>query len=603
MDSIPWCLLSFCITAVLFAQQVDQGQSGDIPPNLGFYTLDPFYQPGIQLGWAEKRIEESINRGLVAVPLGQGRVYVGWRLLKTDRSDVSFNLYRVTGSEQPRKVNGKPIVKTTDFIDQQVPMDKTNAWFVRAIADGVEQDPSETVALDPDSSPEQYKAISLKDDVRGVAMVAIGDLDGDGQYDFVVKHPAGGKDPGRISPNRGSYKYDAYNGKTGQFMWRIDLGWNVDMGIWWTPMVVRDLDGDNKAEVCVRGSTYAATEEDMLASGKKGFLLDAPEFLIVYDGATGQEIDRAPWIELGRPRDWGDYTGNRASRHMLAVAYLDGKTPAILAIRGTYGLMKVDAYVLKDKKLVKVWRWTNEKAPFLYHGQGQHSVKTADIDGDGCDEILNGSIAIDNDGRTMWSTGYGHGDRFYLGDIDPDRPGLEVWYIFEDPHPHNGASLWDAKTGNLIWGISEPSMDNELGQTIVGDIDPNYPGMEVAAGRHFYTCKGQKIPGPVPPQDFLIWWDGDLVREIYARGRIFKWNGPTLTSVPGRVQQIADILGDWREELIVTVGNQLRIYTTTIPAADRRVCLMQDPLYRNDVTHRSMGYPHYPMTSFYIGTR
>jgi hypothetical protein len=99
-----------------------------------------------------------------------------------------------------------------------------------------------------------------------------------------------------------------------------------------------------------------------------------------------------------------------------------------------------------DRKLQKIWRWTNERQPFKYQGQGQHSIKVGDIDGDGFDEILDGSIAIDNDGRTIWSTGLGHGDRFYLSDIDPDRPGLEVWYTIEDPHPQNGVSLWDAKT-------------------------------------------------------------------------------------------------------------------------------------------------------------
>ena len=309
---------------------------------------------------------------------------------------------------------------------------------------------------------QQYASFPLKDDVRGVAMVGIADLDGDGVYDFVVKHPGGGKDPGRAGPNRGSYKYDGYSGKTGQFLWRIDLGWNVDMGIWWTPMVVRDLDGDDRAEVCVRTSTYAATQDEMLPSGKTGFLLDAPEYLAIYDGATGQEIDRVPWIELGKVQDWGDNTGNRASRHMLAVAYLDGKTPAVLAARGTYGMMKIDAYVLENRKLRKVWRWTNERAPFLYQGQGQHTIKTGDIDGDGCDEIINGSLAIDHDGRTLWSTGLGHGDCSYMGDIDPDHPGWEIWYIIEEPHPRNGACLVDARTGRILFGADEPTRDNEL---------------------------------------------------------------------------------------------------------------------------------------------
>ncbi len=575
----------------------------EIPPNLNFYAMDPLYDPNAVLGWAKERIEEKLNRGMLAQPIEGGKVYLGWRLLKTDPENIAFNIYRSTVGAALVKLNAQPLIKTTDFLDEGAPFEKSNTWFVKPVVNGQEQSASELAELPANPPIQQYKSIPLRDNVRA-SMVGIADLNGDGVYDFVVKHSTGrSKDPGRVGPNTGAVQYDGYNGKTGEFMWRIDLGWNVDNGIWWTPMVVRDLDGDNKAEVCVRTSDYAATEEDMLASGQKGFLLDAPEYLAVYNGETGELIDKVDWIELGKVQDWGDNTGNRASRHMMGIAYLDGKTPAILVVRGTYGMMKIDAYVLKNKKLVKLWRWTNERAPFMYHGQGQHSIKTADIDGDGCDEILNGSIAIDNDGRTMWGTGYGHGDRFYLGDIDPERLGMEVLYIFEEPHPHNGLSLWDATTGNIIWGISVPNRDNELSLAIAGDIDPAYPGMECAGGRHYYTAKGDKINERVPPLSFLVWWDADLLREIYSRRGVTKWKGDILTNTPGSVQQIADIYGDWREEIITATRGELRIYSTIIPAADRRVCLMQDPLYRNDVTHRTMGYAHYPMTSYYLGTK
>jgi len=574
----------------------------EIPPNLNFYAMDPLYDPNAVLGWAPQRIEEKLDRGMVALSMGESKVYLGWRLLRTDPETIAFNVYRSTAAGAPVRLNTEPVRKTTDFVDTSAPAGSTNAWWVVPVVDGREQDPCVRAELTADAPAQQYKAIKLKEDVRGVAMVGIGDLNGDGTYDFVVKHPGGGKDPGRRGPNRGSYKYDGHDGKTGQFLWRIDLGWNVDMGIWWTPMVVRDLDGDGKAEVCVRTAPYAATADDMFPSGKTGFVMEGPEYLAVYDGQTGKEIDKVDWIERGKVQDWGDNSGNRASRHMMGVAYLDGKTPAVLAVRGIYGMMKIDAWVLKNKKLEKVWRWTNERAPFMYQGQGQHSIKTGDIDGDGCDEILNGSIAIDNDGRTLWGTGYGHGDRFYLGDIDPARPGLEIWYIFEEPHPHNGASLWDARTGNLIFGIPGPNRDNELGSAIAGDIDPAHPDMELAGGRHYYTAQGRKLDEPVPPQSFLVWWDADPVREILSRRHVSKWKGDTLTEIPGRVQQIADLYGDWREEIVTYAWSELRIYSTTIPAADRRVCLMQDPLYRNDVTHRSMGYAHYPMTSYYLGT-
>jgi hypothetical protein len=582
----------------------------EIPPNLNFYAMDPLYDPDAVLGWAETRIEERINRGMLALNAGDGKVYLGWRLLKSDPEGIAFNVYRSTAGGAAVKLNGQPLTATTDFVDDDASLDQANAWFVKPVVKGRELAVSEQAALEGNAPVQQYQSIPLRDDVRGVSMVAIGDLDADGVYDFVVKHPGGGKDPGRMGPNRGSYKYDGYNGKTGEFMWRIDLGWNVDMGIWWTPMIVRDLDGDNKAEVCVRTSDYAATQDEMLPSGQTGFLLDAPEYLAVYSGETGELIDKAPWIELGKVQDWGDNTGNRASRHMMGVAYLDGKTPAVFAVRGTYGMMKVDAYVLENRKLRKVWRWTNERAPFMYQGQGQHTVKAADIDGDGMDEIINGSLAIDNDGKAMWGTGLGHGDRSYLGDIDPDRPGWEIWYIIEEPHPRNGACLVDARTGQIIFGADAPNNDNELGSCMAADIDPSLPGLEVAGGRFYYSAKGQRISGEVPPQGLMAWWDADLLREFVGRRGLTKWNNGSQvrvegTSVGGNVQQVADILGDWREELVVATGGELQICSTVIPARDRRVCLMQDPLYRMDVCHHTMGYTnrHYPMTSYYLGTK
>src|SRR5687768_17448704 len=314
--------------------------------------------------------------------------------------------------------------------------------------------------------------------------------------------------------------------------------------------------------------------------------------------------------------------------------------------------------MLENKKLKKIWRWTNERAPFLFHGQGAHGLQVGDIDGDGCDEILNGAIAIDNDGRTMWSTGLGHGDRMYLTDIDPSRPGLEIAYICEDAQPQLGVNLRDARNGDLLWGAREPHLDNAIDQVAVGDIDPNYPGMEVWINKGlkqlFYTAKGQPIPGPVPPTSELVWWDADLLREQLGgfgggRGRggdsttatttgaanaaaapaavsgsaptaqpgrgnfgnftrsIGKWKGgalqPLTTGLQGAVHQVADILGDWREEVVTFTNGELRIYSTTIPATDRRVCLMQDPIYRHGVTFRSMGYPHVPQVSYFLGVK
>jgi rhamnogalacturonan endolyase len=574
----------------------------EVPPNLNFYAIDPLYRPGIPLGWAKERIEERLDRGMLALATEGGKVYLGWRLLKTDPEAIAFNIYRSTAGGAPVKLNAKPIQSSTDFVDADVPLTRANVWWVRAIINGQEKDDSVRATLLANPPVQQYRSIKLKADVRGVDRIGIGDLNGDGTYDFIVKHPTGAIDPGRIRPSPDTYKIDAYNGKTGEFMWRLDLGWNINLGIWFSPMVVRDLDGDNKAEVSLRTAPSAAAREEAFDGGK-GIVLEGPEYLGVYDGETGKEIDKVDWIERGKVTDWADTTGNRSSRHMMGVAYLDGKTPSILVVRGTYGLMKVDAWTLRNRNLEKVWRWTNERAPFKYQGQGQHSIKAGDIDGDGCDEILNGSIAIDNDGRTLWCTGLGHGDRFYLSDIDPDRPGLEVWYTIEDPHPQNGVSLWDARTGTLLFGTREANRDNQIAGGLVGDIDPNYPGMECWGDRFFFTSRGQIIEGQVPPQNELVWWDADLLREIHSRGNIAKWKGPTIGSTHGTAHHVADILGDWREEIVTFTDGELRIYSTTIPASDRRVCLMQDALYRNDVTHRSMGYAHVPLTSYYLGMK
>ncbi len=310
---------------------------------------------------------------------------------------------------------------------------------------------------------------------------------------------------------------------------------------------------------------------------------------------------------------------------MMAVAYLDGKTPSVVIFRGTYGLMKAEAFFLKDRRLHKVWSWTNERAGWRYQGQGQHAVHVADINGDGADEVLNGSIAINGDGRTMWSTGYGHGDRFYVSDINPARPGLEIFYIYEDPHPRNGVGLWDARTGDLVFGTDEETIDNQIGSALCGDIDPARPGMECWAEKFFYSAKGERIPGPVPPQMGLVWWDADPARELHgftrdpaqrgggqAAGRpdsrrgasVFKWQGKVLTEgIAGRHMLWADIAGDWREEIVTYADGEVRIYGTTIPAADRRLTLMQDPLYRRDVGLIVQGYVHVPMTSFYLGAK
>jgi hypothetical protein len=596
--------------SLVYTQQEPTGPREYIPPNHNFYMLNPYPKP-LSLGSAQERVEENLGRGMVATHAEEGSVYVGWRLLKDDPQEIAFNLYRSTSGADPIKLNDQPLLTTTDFVDLKAPLDKPNSWWVKPVLNGEELQASGRAELPANPPAQQYTSIKLRDDIEGngIHKIGIGDLDGDGEYDFVVKRPGGRVDPGRARRSPDTFKVEGYT-SDGTWLWRNELGWSIEQGTWTSPMIVYDFNGDGKAEVAIKTGEGDHREEN-------GRVLSGPEYCSIWNGETGAEMAKVDWIARGKPGDWGDDVGNRMNRNMMGVAYLDGKTPSLLVIRGIYGLMKVDAWFMQDGEMQRAWRWTNETAGWRYQGQGQHSIHVVDIDGDGFDEILNGSVAIDNDGRLMWSTGMGHGDRFYVTDIDPDRPGLEVWYTYEDPHPRNGVGLWDARTGNIIFGTDDETIDNEIDRGLVGDIDPAYPGMEVWADRFYFTAKGETIEGDIPPLDGLVWWDADLLREIQSRERVpreqrrqgrrgqayvSKWQGDVLTSgIEGSVMIWADLVGDWREEILTYTDGELRLYTTVIPATDRRVTLMQDPLYRSDVALKAMGYDQVPMTSYYLG--
>lgn len=578
-----------------FFRIFDLAAQSNIPPNFGTYTLNPLYNPEAVLGWAKERIVEKLGRGLVAVRFSKDDVYLSWRLLKEDPKDITFNIYRSTEGNAFQRLNEAPIDKTTDYLDKGAPLDKDNQWQVMPVINGKEGE-GDIVFLAAQSPIRQYLSFKLESDSerRGVHKIGIGDLDGDGEYDFVVKRPNGITDPGQVRKSPTTFKVEGYK-QNGELLWCKNLGWSIELGTWYSPMIVYDFNGDGIAEVAIK------TAEGDFRDGD-GKVLSGPEFCSVWSGKTGKEITRVEWIPRGNSSDWGDTAGNRMNRNMMGIAYLDGKTPSILVLRGIYGLMKMDAWFLKENQLYKSWSWTNERAGWKYQGQGQHSIHVADIDGDGKDEILNGSIAIDHDGRILWSTGLGHGDRFYISDIDPFHPGLEVWYSYEDPHPQNGVSLWDAKTGALLFGTQTETGDDQVDRALVADIDPEYPGMECWATDFFFSAQGKIINEKCPPLDGLVWWDADPLRELQVRNRIFKWKGATLTDkIEGRVMNWVDIIGDWREEIVTYQNDEIRIYTTAIPATDRRVCLMQDSLYRIDVALKAMGYDQPPMTSYYLG--
>jgi len=574
----------------------ETGQGSTYYDFLAFTPLpDPNRKPKVA-GFAKARVEEKLDRGVVALPMADGKVYVGWRLLKDDPKDIGFNVYRrVQGREQ--KLNDAPVLKTTDFVDEQPVAGAENEYLVRPVVTGREQAPSPPAKCTPADELRSYVSFKLNGD-HAFQKCGIADLNGDGAYDFVLKQPNVNIDPAdsywQRSPE--TYKVEAYL-NDGTFLWRHDLGWAVERGIWYSPMVVHDLDGDGKAEVCLKTGEGDPRDQD-------GRVQSGPEYVTILDGMTGKPLAQTDWPKR---EDFPNY--NYSSRNQMCVAYLDGKTPCLIVERGTYNVIEVLADQFHDGKLTEVWRWSDAEEGGRYRGQGAHSMHAADIDGDGRDEVFLGSAVLDDNGCGLWSTGLGHPDHHYVGDIDPSRPGLEVYYGIETRQSRNGCCLVDAKTGDLLWGLDQPTTHGHSTGTCA-DIDPTHPGLEAYSadsvdhkptGDHWlWSCKGEVLSKDV---DYgfgtqTVYWDADLQRELIRGKSLVKFRGGSYPNVlEGSVVGFADVFGDWREELIVSVPGELRVYSTTIPARDRRVCLMQDPIYRMDVCLQAMGYTQCPMTT------
>ncbi len=546
-------------------------------------------------GYARQRIKEKLDRGLIAMPVKDNRVYLGWRLLESDSGNIGFHIYRRASGGELQKLTHEPIAETCSFIDESPILSVENQYTIRAVLGDNLEKPSRAAMVTPSTEGEAYISIPLQGDYT-FQKAGIADLNGDGQYDYVIKQPNSNVDPyvNYWNPSPGTYKVEAYL-SDGSFLWRKDLGWAIEQGIWYSPMIVYDLDGDGKAEVALK----TGTEED--PRDNDGRVSAGPEYLSILDGMTGEERIRIDW-----PSRDGFPSYNYFSRNQMCVAYLDGKTPCLIVVRGTYNIIKVRAYQYHNGELSELWRWEDREGGGMYRGQGAHSMHAVDVDDDGRDEVFLGSAVLDDNGVGLWSSGMGHPDHHYVGDIDPSHPGLEVYYGVEASQSGDGCWLADADTGERLWGLDE-STKHVHGTGMCSDIDPRYPGMECYSGERdfpeqkwLWAANGDLIGkidiGSLSPR--TAYWDGDLQREIIRGGRIYSYHGSVhQTGVEGSLISVADVLGDWREELIMSHPGEIRIYTTTIPAEDRRVCLMQDPLYRMDVAIQAMGYTQMPMTS------
>ena len=565
------------------------------------------YHPAGKLveGRAESRVEEKLDRGLVAVRRPEG-VYVGWRLLRQDPADIAFHLYRKGEDGQFVRVSAPPITDTTDFLDTAPQAEKATSYRLCAVRDEREEEQA-VCRVETCDSGKAYHAIQLawpdNRPVTDVEKVGIGDLDGDGRYDFVLKHPSGRvllyDDYTKWNRSPDTYKIDAFTAD-GKHLWRRDLGWGIEHRNWLSPIIVHDLNGDGRAEV-------VAKVADGDPRNERGRVVAGPEWFAVWDGLAGKEITRVAW-----PARAGFDCYNFVSRNQLAVAYLDGRTPCLIVLRGTYGLMKVEAYELVGSQLRPLWKFCNSNAPSQYWGQGAHFTQCVDVDGDGRDEVALGSMVLDDTGVPLWSTGKGHPDGLFIGDIDPIRPGLEMYNYVELRNQTGGMILVDAATGKLLWELQVPTSHVHGG--LCADLDPTALGLECfgvdkkpidgkeqIVGSWLRTAAGEPLETPT---DWgfgkpTIYWDADLQKELITGRSIHKYENTSQWPIPAYRFVPVDLLGDWREELLeFTEKGELRVHFSTIPAMDRRVCLMQDPIYRRDIAMCAMAYHRPAMLSY-----
>lgn len=573
------------------------------------------------------RQAEYLDRGLVAVNTEEG-VFLSWRFLGTDDENTAFNVYR-----DGKVITDKPVTDKTNYVDKEytqgskyyveaVITDK-NGNIIQSEADiskevsPLEQNYFDIPLLQPESltMPDKSTCTYTPNDA------SVGDLDGDGQYEIILKWDPSNAQDNSKDGYTGNVYIDAYK-MDGTFLWRIDLGVNIRAGAHYTQFMVYDLDGDGRAEmVCKTADGTVDGKGNVIGDGtadyrsSAGRILEGPEYLTLFDGLTGEALDTIDYEpSRGNVRDWGDDYGNRVDRFLGAVAYLDGKTPSVIMCRGYYTRAVLAAYDVTDKKLVHRWTFdSNEKGNEKYTGQGNHNLAVADVDWDGYDEIVYGQCVINEDGTGLFSTGMGHGDAIHVGDFLPEREGLEVWGCLE---ASGGAMLWDGATGECILRIIA---SGDTGRAVAGNFIPGNNGSEFvsSANDNVYDAHGNVLTSWSSftkwSQNYAVYWDGDLEQETLDRNMIDKYKAGRLFNAQGvsynngtkaNTSLTADILGDWREEMIfpTTDGKALRVFTTTDETDYRIFTLMHDIQYRCQVAAQNVAYNQGAYTSFFLGT-
>jgi len=585
-----------------------------------------------------QRYMENLDRGLIAMRTGTNSVLISWRIPGDEYAkNATYNLYRGT----TRIASNLNVSNYVDATSTDV------SYSVAAVIGGKEQ------ALSPASSVRgrdfftiPVRSVNGGYDTHNLNDASVGDLDGDGEYEIVIKRLSNDESP--TSPY--NHYLEAYE-LDGTFMWAIDLGPNLLHAVE-VNFLVYDFDNDGKAEVVTRtsdgmidglGNNIGDRDGDgkinyrssAVQNGPFWFRTDGPDYISVFDGKTGAEIAWDFYIGLKPIAQWGQpgnnlaQLGHRATKCMWAVAYLDGVNPSFVIGRGIYERIKLEAWHFGNGTLTKEWAWDSSPGGVAttYHGQGNHNLAAGDVDGDGRDEITYGGMVVDENGKGLYSTSFEHGDAAHLADINPDIPGLEYFSCMEHAGGKiPGLALRNAADGTVQWSNSS---SGDIGRCMAADVDPNYKGMEIwgSDGSGLRSCTGQLISNSIPTTagngasyNFGVWWDGDVQREILDRTVVTKWNGTnqstdrvaTLYSMAPISSNnssksnpclMADILGDWREEVIFRRADNtgLVVFVTPFSTNQRMYTLMHDPNYRSAIAWQNNSYNQPPNLGFYFG--
>ena len=601
-----------------------------------------------------QRVTDKLNRGLVAVPSGSGS-FVSWRILGEEYYDTEYNLYR-----DGVKVNNTPL-KVSNYTDSG---GKAGSKYqVAAVVGGVEQEKCAEVTR----WSTQYKDVPLKDVTNRngstvtskyeINDVSLGDVTGDGTVEFIIKR---NNTSGNLTASDNKTEFNLYECYTiqGERLWWIDLGPNLMAGPdeqW--DLVAFDWDQDGKAECVMRGAdnmiihtaggktvnignmNYYAPRDEYTHQGA--------EYLLYLNGETGEPYGWDGQNEAFTPMDyplprfeqgetdyatvWGKAdTGHRSSKHYFGAPFLDGRHPSIFLGRGCYTRHKFCALDVNPEthELTQRWRWNEYNDSSPYFGQGFHNYQIADVDWDGRDEIMFGSMVIDDNGQGLCTTGLGHGDAQHCSDLDPYRHGQEQFTCNESSP---ACTYWNATTGQIYYRLQSTSDD---GRALAGNFSNSFPGsMGRTTQTGLVSCVADKVvsggPATEGTNDALYWshlnqriyWDGDLLDEVFdspgsnaRQGAVYKPGGDRLITFDGsntanssknNPGAIADILGDWREEVVMrsgTTGSKtLRIFTTATATSYPIYTLWHDHQYRNAMVWQCVGYNQPPHKSYFLG--